>query len=378
MTRLTARMKEKVLTLYADKVKAKDICKIMNSTLTCLQVKKLSVKTIRYFLKKVVNFNRFSDLPRSGQPRKFTLKHYVLLDNTLLQNDEATSVDLQKLIFENTGDWFSLSTIKKARREIDWVATTPRYCQQVKDRNKVVRREWCERMIREEEDFHNVIFTDESTIQLDAHARVVFRKSWEPAKLKARQKHPFSVHVWAGISKMGATKIRIFSGIMDSTFYQDILSEVLVPFIHTAYPKGARFQQDNCPMHVSKSTKAFMEEKGINWWPTPAESPDLNPIEMVWHELKAYLRKTIKPRLKEELVNGIQKFWRERMTPEKCTKYINHIHKVIPEVVKLNGRASGHWIKPKGPFQGHQIPQKSKPYTHDSKFKKSYLVLIEI
>ena len=105
---------------------------------------------------------------------------------------------------------------------------------------------------------------------------------------------------------------------MDSIFYQDILSEILVPFIHTAYPIGARFQQNNCPMQVSKSTKTFKEEKGINRWPTPAESPDLNPIEMVWHERKAYLRKTIKPQLKE-LVSGIQKFWRERMTPEKCT-----------------------------------------------------------
>ena len=129
------------------------------------------------------------------------------------------------------------------------------------------------------------------TIQLDTHARVVFPKSWEPAKLKARQKHPFSVHVWAGISKMGATKIRIFRGTMDSTFYQDNLFEVLVSFIHTAYPIGTRLRQNNCPMHISKSSKALMEEKGITWWPTPAESPDLNPIKTVWHKLKAYLRK---------------------------------------------------------------------------------------
>ena len=45
-------------------------------------------------------------------------------------------------------------------------------------------------------------------------------------------------------------------------------------------------------------------------------------IEMLWHELKAYLRNAIKPRLKRS--------WRE-----KCTKYINHIHKVILEELKL-------------------------------------------
>ena len=50
----------------------------------------------------------------------------------------------------------------------------------------------------------------------------------------------------------------------------------------------------------------FLAENEINYWPTPAESPDLNPIEMLWHELKHYLRSVVKPSNKEELVHGIQ------------------------------------------------------------------------
>ena len=43
--------------------------------------------------------------------------------------------------------------------------------------------------------------------------------------------------------------------------------------------------QDNDPKHTSRHAKEFTQ-KSINWWPTPAESPDANPVENLWHELK--------------------------------------------------------------------------------------------
>ena len=67
----------------------------------------------------------------------------------------------------------------------------------------------------------------------------------------------------------------------------------------------------------------------------------MNPIENLWHELKHFLRTTVKPRNKEELVAGIQRFWGS-VTPEKCQRYIDHLQKVIPAVVEREGRASGY------------------------------------
>ena len=85
----------------------------------------------------------------------------------------------------------------------------------------------------------------------------------------------------------------------------------------------------------------FLAKEKIIYWPTPPESPDLNPIEMVWHEMKHYLRKYAKPKSKAELEQGIYNFW-ATMTPAKCAKYIGHLRKVVPEVIKRNGRASGY------------------------------------
>ena len=67
--------------------------------------------------------------------------------------------------------------------------------------------------------------------------------------------------------------------------------------------------QANDPKHTCGVTKSFFEHNNVNWWHTPPESPDLNPSENMWHELKEYIRCEMKPRSKEELVEGIKAFW---------------------------------------------------------------------
>ena len=68
------------------------------------------------------------------------------------------------------------------------------------------------------------------------------------------------------------------------------------------------------------------------------ESPDLNPIEDLWHELKYYLESKVKPTTKQELVDGIKKVWTKKITVEKSNKYIGHVlFEAIPDVIVARG-----------------------------------------
>lgn len=71
------------------------------------------------------------------------------------------------------------------------------------------------------------------------------------------------------------------------------------------------------------------------------ESPDLNPIENLWHKLKVYICRVAKPKTKDELVIVITAFW-NTVGKQKCTKYIRHLRKVLPKVIEMEGAATGY------------------------------------
>ena len=143
--------------------------------------------------------------------------------------------------------------------------------------------------------------------------------------------------MWSGISLRGRCGICIFEGKMNAPLYTNILDCTLVPFLKDVFAHHHRFMQDNDPKHTSKHAQRFL----ANWWKMPPKSPDLNPIENLWHELKEFIRHEVKPKTKQELVDGILAFW-DTTDKTKCTKYINHLRKVVPRVIELNGAATGY------------------------------------
>ena len=276
----------------------------------------VSLSSITRMIKKLRLTGSVANLPRSGRPKKLSMEAKAFIDQQMRKNDEMTSAKIKKKLAKR-GISVSSSTVRRSRKEQGWTLQRTAYCQLIRDANKVKRLEFAQRVLESGDTFHNVIFSDECSISLQSYRRTCFRMADEPTKRKPKPKHPLKVHVWGGISRHGATKICIFDGIMDADLFCNILQTTLVPFIRNKLPDH-RFMQDNDPKHTSRRAQAFFEEERINWWRTPPESPDLNPIEDLWHELKFYLESKVKPRNKQELVDGIKKFWERKVTPEKC------------------------------------------------------------
>jgi len=82
-----------------------------------------------------------------------------------------------------------------------WVYRGSAYCQLIRNENKQKWLEWAQRNLYEI--FDDIIWSDEASIQLDSNKCYCCRKEGE----RPRPKHPTKVHIWAGISKKGATGI---------------------------------------------------------------------------------------------------------------------------------------------------------------------------
>lgn len=94
-------------------------------------------------------------------------------------------------------------------------------------------------------------------------------------------------------------------------YIDEIIEEHIVPY---ADQVGNNFilMQDNARPHTARVVTDFLREAGIRTLDWPANSPDMNPIEHLWDELKRRVRaRKPPPQNHRELKQALLDEWQD-------------------------------------------------------------------
>jgi hypothetical protein len=138
--------------------------------------------------------------------------------------------------------------------------------------------------------------------------------------------------VWSCFATSGPGQLAIINGKMFSQVYQDILQEnVRLSVCQLKLNKSLVTQQENDPKHKSKSTTEWLQQNKIRLLECPSQSPELNPIEMLWQDLKRAVH-TRHPNNIAELKQFSEEEW-SKIPPHCCAGLIRNYRKCLVEVI---------------------------------------------
>lgn len=240
----------------------------------------------------------------------------------------------------------SVETVRRRLRESNLNACSPRKVPLLSSKHVAKRLSFARAHANWPlEKWRNVLWTDESKIVLfgGKGSRSFVRRppnnEFNPQYTLKTVKHGgSSIMVWGCFSYQGVGPIYWIRTTMDAAVYVKILQEIMLPYASDEMPLVWVFQQDNDPKHTSKMAKRWFDENSINVMEWPAQSPDLNPIENLWADVKKGVS-SIKPTSSEGLWKAVSDIWNS-IPVERCQSLVNSMGNRCAAVIANKGHAT--------------------------------------
>uniref|UniRef100_A0A8C1VXN7 Transposase n=1 Tax=Cyprinus carpio TaxID=7962 RepID=A0A8C1VXN7_CYPCA len=298
--------------------------------------------TVRAIIHKWQKHGTVENLPRSGRPTKITPRAQPRLIQGVTKDPTATSKELQASLASVKISVHD-STIGKRLGKNGLHGRVLRRKLLLSKKNIKALLSFTRKHFDDPQDFwENTLWTDETKVEL--FGRCVSHYVWLKSNTAFQKKNIIptvkygggSVMVWGCFAASGPGRLAVINGTMNSAVYQKILKENVRPSVCDLKLKRTWvLQQDNDPKHTSKSIFKWLKKNKMKTLEWPSQSPDLNPIEMLWHDLKKAVHAQ-----KPSNVAELQQFFIDewiKIPPQHCNRLFASYSKCLIAVVAAKG-----------------------------------------
>lgn len=282
------------------------------------------------------------NVPRTGAPRKISPRGVAMMVRKVNNQPRTTREELVNDL-KRAGTTVCKATISNTLKRHGLKSCSAQKVPLLKSAHVKARLKFANDHLDDpEESWEKVLWSDETKIELfgpNSVCRVWRRKKEEyhPKNTIPTVKHGGGcIMLWGCFSAQGTGRLHCIKERMNAALYCEILGKNLLTSARALkMGRGWVFQHDNDPKHTARKTKEWLRKKHIKVLEWPSQSPDLNPIENLWRELKLCVARR-QPRTLTDLEKICMEEW-AKIPAAVCTNLVKNYRNRLISVIANKG-----------------------------------------
>jgi transposase len=223
-----------------------------------------------------------------GRPRSVTPPMLEALREHLVEKPDRYLDEMAVFLLDEFGTLVPTSTISRTLKSAGW---SKKACRRVASGRNADLRDYYLHNLSSFRSYH-LVYVDESGCDERIGSR---RTGWSPLGKtpvqNARYQREQRQQILAAYTQDGILLSRVFQGRTDTVVFEDYIEQLLQHCGRWPVPKSV-LVMDNASFHHSERTRQMCADAGVKLMYLPPYSPDLNPIEEFFAELKAFIKRS--------------------------------------------------------------------------------------